>query len=157
MSEPVATRPRRTKIEILPRETVDFDAGASIPNIVDTYRVDSRSAPGTWRTVEFRYTGEWTCDCPAGEAGTRCSHVATVEHWSRYDRTVAWLRRLDLDDLTALDQRMAARGSFGPSGRIGIDVDADALGDVLAERLAGHGPVTRSGVSVEQASAELFG
>ena len=152
------TRPRRTAVEILPREALAFDAGASIPGIVDTFRVDSRSMPGEWRTVEFRYdTGAWSCDCPAGEAGRRCSHVATAEYYGRYDRTLGWLRRLDLDDLIELDRRMTQTGRGILVGRLAVDVDRDALGDVIAERLAGQVPVTRSGVPVAQAATELFG
>jgi hypothetical protein len=149
------TRPRRTTIEVLPREAMCADPRASIADIRAVWLVKPRSEPEVFRTVTFAYLpGKWDCDCPAGLAGAHCTHVATCEWWARYDAAYDWISRLSPADLTEYDQRIASADRGIVPGWVGLDVDRAVVGDVLAARL---GPSSRSGISVEQCRGELFG
>jgi len=145
------TRPRRTET-ILPREEIAPDPFATVPDVRLAFRVRSQSNQDCWYRTGFDYaSGQWDCDCLAGQHNTRCKHVATCEWWTRYDAARQWIARLTLVDLIDYDH-MIARAERGlDAGWIGIEVDRAVVGDLLGARLP------RSGVSLAQAREELFG
>ena len=60
---------------------------SQVPGVVpEQYRVESRSAPGTYHTVRFCGSGDgdpdyvrlWDCDCPAYRFRGACAHIRAV-------------------------------------------------------------------------------
>lgn len=151
------TRPRRSA-EVLPRADIAPDPFATVPDVCLAFRVRSQSIQDYWYATAFHFVGEyagkWTCDCLAGEHGTRCKHVNTCEWWYRYDAAMDWISRMSPADLAEYDLRIVKADLGIVPAWVGLDVDRAVVGDVLAARL---GPVSRAGVSVQQARDELFG
>jgi hypothetical protein len=148
------TRPRRTS-DILPREDIGPDPFATVPDVCLAFRVRSQSVRDRWYATAFDYrAGEWSCDCLAGQRGTRCKHVNACAWWARYDAAHDWISRLSPADLAEYDVRIAKADLGVVPAWVGLDVDRAVVGDVLAARL---GPISRSGISVEQCRDELFG
>lgn len=135
MSEPVATRPRRTALTLLSRSAVRWSRDRSSFDRTLVYEVDSETRPGVVYSVVYTYRdGSYVCDCLAGQHGTRCKHVHSVVYWTTYDRTRRDLARLNDTELHAYDRDLALARAGLLAPWLHWEIDSDACADEIAER-----------------------